>query len=472
MKSLKKNIIYNITYQVLILIIPLITSPYLARIVGASGVGIYSYTYSVVYYFMLLTLLGINNYGNRIIAKVREDKQLLSKNFYSIYYFQLIMGLLMLIFYFIYAIFFEHEHKFIALLQSLFVVSSILDINWVYFGLEEFKITVTRNLCVKLSSVILILLLVKSQNDLWKYTLIMAGTTVISQLILWPFVRKKVDFVKISFKDIREHIKPNLILFIPVISVSLYKMMDKIMLGIISNMNEVGYYENAEKIVSVPVTIISALGTVMLPRISNMVAKKDEEQIKVYILKSIDIVMFMTFSMMFGLISSAIKFSPLFFGNEFTKTGYLIILLSFTLPFLSFANILRTQYLIPKEKDKIYIKSVIGGAIINSIINFIFIPKFNSVGACFGTICAEFYVMIYQTISVRNELPLGKYLKISLRYLVKGILMFLIIYPLNYIKMNDLIRILFQVLVGGIVYCILNMKFILNFILSHWQARD
>ena len=134
--STKKNFIYNLIYQILILIIPLITAPYLSRVVGVSGVGTYSYTYSIVYYFMLLTLLGINNYGNRTIAKVRDNKEKRSKEFWSMYILQLVMGTIMLIIYLGYVLIFDVKYKQIALIQSLFIFSSILDINWFFFGLK------------------------------------------------------------------------------------------------------------------------------------------------------------------------------------------------------------------------------------------------------------------------------------------------------------------------------------------------
>ena len=212
MNNPKKNFIYNIIYQIFIMIIPLITAPYLARVVGADGVGTYSYTYSIVYYFMLLTHLGVNNYGNRSIAKVRDNKEKLSKTFWSIYSMQLIMGIIMLSLYVIYISFFNIKYKSIATIQTLFILSAMLDINWLFFGLEEFKKTVTRNTIIKLLNVSLIFLLVKNSNDLWKYTLIMSSMTVLGQAILWNFLRKRISFQKVSLKDITKHIKPNLIL--------------------------------------------------------------------------------------------------------------------------------------------------------------------------------------------------------------------------------------------------------------------
>ena len=411
---------------------------------------------------MLLTLLGVNNYGNRSIAKVRDDKQNLSKTFWSIYSLQFIMGLIMIISYFGYIFVFNNQFKEIALIQGLFVISAMIDINWMFFGLEEFKKTITRNTIIKVGNVVLIFLLVKTTSDLWKYTLIMAGMTCLSQLILWGFLRRKICFVKITFNDIKQHIKPNLILFIPVIAISLYKIMDKIMLGSLTNVAEVGYYENAEKIINIPMTLITALGTVMLPRMSNIVAKGETEKINSYISKSIVFVMFMSFAMCFGLIGVGYNFAPFYFGSSFQKTGILIMLLATTLPFLSFANVIRTQYLIPREKDKIYIVSVTLGAITNLILNFILIPKLSSVGACIGTIAAEMAVMSYQTFSVRKELSINKYLKSIIPFFIKAIIMFICIYPINYINLNSVIRLLLQGIIGVVIYGLLNFNYIYN----------
>lgn len=290
----------------------------------------------------------------------------------------------------------------------------------------------------------------------------MAGMTCLSQLILWGFLRKKINFVKISFSDIKQHIKPNLILFIPVIAVSLYKMMDKIMLGSLTSVTEVGFYENAEKIINIPMTLITALGTVMLPRMSNIIANGENNKANLYIAKSINFVMFMSFAMCLGLIGIGYNFAPIYFGNEFQKTGILIAMLATTLPFLSFANVIRTQYLIPREKDKIYIISVSLGAIINFVFNFILIPKLESIGACIGTIAAEISVMMYQTISVRNELNIKGYLRDIKQFLIKAIIMFICIYITNYIKINGVVKLLVQIIIGILVYCVLNFKYIYN----------
>ena len=288
--------------------------------------------------------------------------------------------------------------------------------------------------------------------------------TLAGQLILWKFLREKIKFIKVSLNDIIAHIKPNLILFIPVIAISLYKIMDKIMLGSISSVTEVGYYENAEKIIGIPLSLITALGTVMLPRVTNLISRGSIEEVNKYICKSIKFVMFMSFAMCCGLIAVGYNFAPLFFGNEFKKTGILIMLLAVTLLFLSFANVIRTQYLIPKEKDKVYIVSVCLGALINLIMNFIFIPIYGSIGACFGTIAAEFIVMFYQTMSVRKELPIYNYIKNILPFIIKSLVMLAIIYPFNFLEINDILRLSIQVSLGCVIYSLLNIKYIFSIV--------
>ena len=460
---MKKNFIYNIIYQLLILILPLITVPYVSRVLGAEGIGIYSYTYSVAYYFMIIAMLGLNNYGNRTIAKVRDDKEKLSKEFCSIYALQIITSILMIVCYFIYVLIFSNEYKMIAFIQIMYVISSMFDINWFFFGIEKFKLTITRNTIIKILSLVLIFIFVKTPNDVWKYTVILAGSTLFSNIVLFSFLHRYVKFTRIDRKDIFRHFKPNLMMFLPVIAVSIYKMMDKIMLGILSTVTEVGYFENAEKITQVPLAIITALGTVMLPRVSNMLSNKQEKEVKKILNKTMPFIIFLAFPMVFGLVAISKDFSLIFFGNGFEKSGYLIQLLSITIIFLSWGNVIRTQYLIPKERDKEYVISAFLGAIVNFIMNCIFIPKYESIGACFSTIAAEFVVMFYQSWVVRKELPLKEYILNSYGFLLKAIVMFIIILIIGkQIKDNNLLKIVLQVFIGSIVYGLLNIKYIYN----------
>ena len=457
---MKKNFIYNLIYQILILIIPLITIPYVSRVLGAEGIGVYSYTYSIVYYFMLVAMLGINNYGNRTIAKIRDNKEELSKNFLGIYIVQLITAFIMSVTYLIYIFVFDNQYREIALIQTIYIFSAMFDVNWFFFGIEKFKLTITRNSIVKILSLILIFLFVKEKNDIYIYTLILAGSTLLSNVFLISFIRKYIHFTKLIKKDIIKHIKPCIVMFLPVIAVSIYKIMDKIMLGAISNMTEVGYYENAEKTTQIPLVIITALGTVMLPRASKMLSNGEEETLKVLIGKSMKFVMFLVFPIMLGIICISKDFSILFFGSEFEKSGILIQYLAITILFLSFGNVIRTQYLIPKEKDKEYIISPLLGAVVNLILNFIFIPMYGALGACYGTVLAEFVVVFYQTMKVRKELRIIKYIKDAIPFLIKALIMFVVIISFNKLGISSIEKIIIQIVVGTLLYIILNIKYI------------
>ncbi len=460
MSSIKKNFSYNVIYQMLILIVPLITAPYVSRVLGAEGNGIYSYTYSIVQYFAIFAMLGLNNYGNRTIAKCRDDKEKLSREFSSIYVLQILTTVSMIILYITYVCIFNNQYVTIALIQLIYLISVCFDINWLFFGLEKFKLTVTRNAIIKILLSVSIFIFVKTKENLIIYVILMSGASLLSQLSLWPFVRKEVKFVKPRWIEVKKHFKPNIILFIPVIAVSVYRVMDKIMLGNMTTIENVGYYEYAERIISIPLSIMTALGTVMLPRISNLVAKGEKNTVKFYIGKSMDFMMFLAIPIYLGLVVIAPEFVPIFLGNEFIKTGEIIQYLAITIVFASWANVIRTQYLIPNEKDKSYIISVSIGALTNFFINLTLIPKYGVIGATIGTIFAEFSVMLYQTIAVRKELEIKKYLIHPLKYTISGIIMYIIISNLKNVIQNQYGLIFSQILIGGLIYLLINYKFI------------
>lgn len=448
-------------YNILILIIPLVTAPYLARVIGVEGTGIYSYTYSVVQYFVLFAMLGINDYGNRRIAKVRDSKEARSKEFLSIYAIQVTTSVLSILFYILY-IQFVKEYKLFAIIQLLYLIANCFDINWFFFGMEKFKLTVSRNMIIKIISTICIFLFVKERNDLLIYIVILAFSSLISQLALWSFLKKEIIKTQISWMDIKKHIKPIIILFVPVVAISLYNIMDKIMLGNIATKAEVGLYGNAEKIVNIPTNIITALGAVMLPKISNLVAKGEEEKVKEYISKSIEFITFLATPMYIGLMIVAVNFAPLFYGNEFIKSGVLIQYLSIIIIFRAWANVIRTEYLIPNEEDKKYIISVVLGAFVNVILNCILIPQYGSLGAVIGTIFAEFVVMFYQMLAVRKKLNIKKYIKYFVKFTMTGLIMYIVVKPFEYMIDNTLVLIFTQILLGGVVYLGLNWKYILS----------
>ena len=464
MTSIKKNFLYNTAYQVLVLIIPLITTPYISRVLGVENIGIYSYTYSIVSYFILLAMLGINNYGNRSIAQKKNDKKELSRTFLSIYMIQLLASILMIIIYTVYVMLFEKNYKMIALIEIFYLFGTAFDISWFFFGLEEFKITISRNIIIRLLSLIGIFTLVKIPSDLWKYTLILSSSSFISQLIVLPFLFKRISFEKIVKEDIIKHIKPSLLLFVPVVAVSLYKIMDKTMLGIMSNITDVGYYEQAEKIVLLPMSIITAFSSVMLPRMSNNIKIYGDKMIKGMFLKSMKFILFLAFPLCFGILSISNIFVPVFLGDNFINTIPLVNLLCVTIIIISFGNIYRYLYYIPKGLDKEYTISAWIGAIVNIIINSLLIPKYGATGACIGTIIAELSVTIFLLINSNKILSFKEIVVNCYQPFCFSIIMYLAVTAVGHLKIDNINKLIIQIFLGITIYSLFNIKYIKSLI--------
>lgn len=451
--NIKTNFLYQVCYQILILALPLITSPYVSRVLGAEGLGIYSYSYSIAYYFVLVSMLGVLNYGNRAIARCREDRDKLNKEFSGIVTLHIIISLICIITYMIYAIFIAKEQLY-ALLQTAYVLSGLFDITWFYYGIEKFKLTVARNTLIKIVTVALIFAFVRDIDDLWIYCVIMSGSMLISQVMLWMPLKKYISYSFPSKGEICRHLKPMLILFIPTIAISLYKYMDKIMIGILSDKTQLGYYENAESIIRVLTSVIGSLGTVMLPQMANLAANKYMEQFYKYIAVSMRYVMIISFAMSFGLAGIAKVFALVFWGSAFKASGSLIQVLVISVPFISFANVIRTQFLLPQEKDFEYMISVIAGALINLGLNAVLIPEYGAFGAAIATVFAEGTVCIVQAIAVRNDLPICDYIKDAVPFGVLGVFMFVVVYGIRNINSNQIICLLMQLIAGVIIYSI------------------
>ncbi len=449
MSSTKKNFLYNSAYQLFIMLLPLITTPYIARVLGADGIGVYSYNHTIAQYFMIFIMLGLNNYGNRKVAQTRDNRKSLSKTFWTIYAMQIAAGVGVLSIYSVYCIF-AAKNRHIACIMGLFVLSSCLDINWLYFGLEKFKYTTLRSFAIKLLSTLSIFTFVKQAEDVALYCLIYSGAALVSQVVLWIDVRKVVDWHKPIVKDVIVHVKPNMYLFITVIAVSLFKYMDKIMLGMFAGMQELGFYESSEKIIVIPTAFITALGTVMLPRMTNIIATRNKYDDQM-LFRSMLFAMFFSSACCFGIMGISKEFVPLYYGGGYDICILLNIVLLPSCLFLAFANVIRTQYLLPKQMDKIYVGSAIVGAAVNLIFNLLLIPIWGCVGAAVGTLFAEFAVCMYQVIPVRKKLPIKKYIANSLPFLISGLCMFVVLYILE-LPINAILSVFAKVVIGAVIY--------------------
>lgn len=447
--TIKKSFFYSIAYEILALIIPIATTPYLTRVLGAEQLGTFSYFQSIAQYFYIFIMLGLRNHGTRSIARVRDSKEETSRQFFSIYSLQIICGVIVSSLYFLYC-FSWAGNKLVALAFSLYVISAAFDVTWFFWGLEKFKITSIRSSVIRIISAVLIFVLVKERSDTVMYCLIVTGGALLSQLVLVPALIKEIQYVRPSWRDIAVHIKPNLFLFLTVIAVSVFKYMDKIMLGLMANMSEVGFYEAAERIIAVPIAAIVALGNIMLARSTNIMAKSVERNNKV-LKASIILAMFLSASMCFGIMGISKEFVPIFYGQEYLICMSLYLILLPSCLFLAFANVVRTQYLLPKKMDGVYVTSAFLGMGINLIINYLLIPHFGACGAAVGTLFSEIVVCIYQVFHVRKEVQLGKLIYVSMPFVISGAIMFSLIYPLDLLLPRS-IALVMKIGIGVISY--------------------
>lgn len=454
--SIQLNFIYNILYQLLLIILPLVTAPYLSRVLGASQLGEYSYTYSVANYFVLFAMLGVNNYGNRCVARVRGDRARLSAEFWGIYCFQAMLTLLMLALYVSYSVALSGDIE-LALAWVPYVLSAGLDINWLFFGLEEFRLTVTRNFVVKLATFALTLLLVRGEHALFIYCALMSISYLTSAVALWPFVRREVDWVRPTARQIMSHLRPNLVLFVPVVAISLYTVLDKVMLGWLSSFEENGYFENAYKVATMPTAVITALGTVMLPRVSNLLAEGRREQAHRYLGASMWAAMAMAFAFSLGVVGVAPVLVPVLFGVGFGPSEVAMCVIVADMPFMAWANVIRTQLLIPEGRDREYVASVVAGAAVNVAVNLALIPSMGALGASVGTLCAEAAVCLVQARAVRGEVPQGRWLLRCLPFAAIGIAMCAVVRAMGEAMGASAPTLLLQVLVGAAVYSLLSL---------------
>ena len=418
--STRKNAAYNIAYRMFSVLLPLVTAPYLSRVVGKDGVGLYSLAWSVSYIFCLIGMLGLNDYGVRTIAQARDDREQLDRTFSGIWQMQLMVAGATLLAWFGYVFLVAGEEKEIAFHLTMMSVSCLCSFDWCLMGLDQFKPIALRNTFVKVAAAACVFIFVKKQDDLWIYGFVWSLATLLGNLSCAATLKGKVSYRPVPLKDSLKHLGPCAVLFISVMAVNIYRTMDKVMVSAIAGVDQNGLYENAEKIIYCLSGFILAIGTVMMPKIANLQKKGETEKIARNIDRSMDLVICMVSAMAFGVAAVADKFAPLFYGEEFRYSGTLMAPLAFTLIPIGFANVIRTQVVLPQKRDTIFVKSVCCGAAVNLIANALLIPGMKSMGAVVGTLLAETTVPVVQYLILRKELPYRTYLSYVGIYAVIG----------------------------------------------------
>ncbi len=451
--DIKKNYIYNVIYRLSICILPLIVTPYVARVLGAEQVGVYTFSSTVACYFIMFGKLGLDNYGNRSVAACREDIEKRSRVFWGIFIIQIMTSILSILIFILLVLTVFKEDRRVYWMQLIYVASILFDVSWFFYGMERFRLTTIRSLISRTLIIVCVFAFVHSDRDLWIYTGVMSACFMLEQVQLIPFMFPLVKRVRLKKEDITCHIVPNLKLFIPLFALSIYNWLDKIMLGIIVKSTAVvAFYAFAENIINLPKGILSALDTVMLPRISNLVANNRIEEGVQKMKNSIRFNGFVCCALCFGIAGVAPNFVPWFFGAEYTPTVLLTMELAMVMIPMSVVNVVQTQYLIPFHREHVYMGAVSLGAVTNILLNLLLIPGLGASGTVIGTFGAELVVCTYQMVYIRHIYKVSQLFKTLRPFVVCGVLEFAAVYALSGLPVSAVLRLLLQICAGGIVY--------------------
>ena len=452
--SLKKNIAISTLYQILLVILPMITAPYIARVLGPDQSGIYDFTNSIQTYFAMFAALGTASYGAREIARVRNDEQMRSVLFWEIELMTVMTSAACILVSFVF-IFFAKQYKVIYLVLTMGLFSTMFDISWFFAGMEQFTYTVSKNAVCKLAGVILMFLFVRRPEDLLLYIIIITASTMLGNMSMWLYIPRfvtKVDFRKLRF---RKHFHETLIYFIPSVATSVYTVLDRTLIGTITNNRaENGCYHYTMQIINIMKALtFSSLNMVLGSRIAYLFAEEKYDEIRERIRDSINYILFMGFGICFGLIGVSRRFVPLYLGAGYDRVITMLMLMSPIVIIIGVSNCLGSQYYTPSGNRKLSAKFIIIGAIVNFTLNLILIPRFWGYGAIVASLIAETVITVLYFRHCNGYLTAETLFREGWKKLAAGILMLAVIMLIDRLIESDIIALAAEVAVGFTVYC-------------------
>ena len=451
-KSIKKNYIFNVAYQILTILTPLITAPYLSRVLQPDGIGRVSFAESIVSYFSLVAVMGISSYGQREISYVQNDVAKHSEVFWNAKILGFCTAGITIVIYIIFSLL-QKENATLYLILTLNLVANFFDITWFFQGMEDFAKTVTRNAIVKIMQICYIFLFVKDKTDLPLYVLGLGLFTMLGNLSLWPYLPKYITKVKLSALKPFKDFKVVLSLFIPSVAIQIYTVLDKTMIGVITGSEyENGYYEQAMKISKMLLVLVTSLSTVMVPRIGHLFENNKKDEIQRYMYRGYRFVWFLGIPMCLGIIMTADNFVPWFFGAGYEKVIPLLKILSLLIPLIGINNVSGTQYLVPTKRQNLFTLTVSIGAVTNFCLNLVLIYFFESIGAAIASLAAETIIPIVQLILLRKEISPLRVIKEGVHYYIAGAIMVAVLIPISNSLSPSVLHTLIITAIGAAVY--------------------
>ena len=393
-----KNYLYNLSYQILTIILPIITVPYVTRIFTSEDLGNYGFYNSIVSYFSLFAMLGIGIYGTKQIAAARD----VSSTFWNIYAIQLIASILALFVYVMTLLSIPKMSGIVPIILGIVLLTKMIDISWLFTGKEDFKKITLRNTMVKVAGVISIFTFIKSSEDLYLYIFLIVIFDFLGQFVMWIPAKKFIKRPSFDTKIIKKNLHPIVLLFLPQVAISLYVVLDRTLLGLLGSYSDVGIYEQGQKLTSILLTVVSSLGAVMLPRVANLLSERKEKEAQNMVKFSFILYNLIIFPMIFGLIAINEVFVKLFLGQNFQDVKYVLYIIVFNIMFIGWTNILGYQVLVVRNKNKEFMLSTTIPAFVSVAVNIAVIPFFGYIGASITSVVVETLVFAIQWYYSRN----------------------------------------------------------------------
>ncbi len=452
--SLKKNYIYRVVYDIFSLVAPFITTPYVARVLGAEGVGTYSYVFSIVSYFMIFAALGTITYGTREIAQHRDNKQDASKLFWEIETMTIITSSVCFVIFIVMA-FFVPNYKYYFFAVSPFILATMFDISWFFTGYEKIKNIVLRNLACRIIGIVLLFVCVRTKDDLITYMLINSLVQLVGSLSMWAYLPKLLKKIKPTELKLAKHFKNTITYFLPTVATSIYSILDKTLIGLITRDSaQNGYYEQASKMIIILETIVFiSINSIMSARMSYLFAEKKTEEVKEKLSNSINFVFLLGCGCLFGIVAIARIFVPIFFGPGYDPVVLLLYMMAPLVLIVGISFCLANQYFIPNGQIKKTTQFIVTGAIVNLVLNIAFIPKFGMYGATVATIISEILITILYLKYCNKYVRLKQLARFLYKRIIAGLIMFGCVYTIGRVLIiYYAILVSIQVVVGVIVY--------------------
>lgn len=455
--SLKQNIALNLFRTLLSLLFPVITFPYASRILLPGGIGRVAFARSFVDYFIIIATLGISTYGIRETAKVRDNRQELSKISREIITINMISTVISYLLLFTAMLFIPKlaDYRSLLIVISAKILFTALGLDWLYSGMEDYKYITTRAVIFQIISVILLFGFVHRPEDYLKYASIAVLSNVGSHICNWIHSKKYIDlFVKTKL-ELKKHLKPIFMMFALVAVTKIYAVLDKTMLGFICNDWEVGIYTAAVKINKIVLSLVVAACTVFLPRLSYYTEKNETKKFNDLAYKGFDVLLLVSIPSCIGLSLVSYHIVMLLSGENYIAAVPVMRMMNPIILIIGISNFIGMQLFMPLRKEKYTLFSVICGAVVNFSMNLVLIPKYQSFGAAISTLCAEMMVTIVQLFLARDIINLRALFKPFAIYIfnaaVMSIPVFIIIRHID----NLYLSFIFGVISGAIVYGLL-----------------